>query len=97
MAEAHPGVSVKSTVLLLKKKKTREEERRVLLSLCGYEALRWPLWAVRGKAFGACTGLTVQLGRKQACRPHRGRDSRGDHVTRQHVINCQTNGSRTWW
>lgn len=32
MAEAHPGVSVKSTVLLLKKKKkTREgEERRVL-------------------------------------------------------------------
>lgn len=53
------------------KKKTREgkkkTKRRVLLSLCGYEALRWPLWAIRGKAFfWACMGLTVQLGRKQS-------------------------------
>ena len=71
VAKAHPGVSVKSTVLQLKKKKTREgkkkTKRHVLLSLCGYEALRWPLWAIRGKAFfWACMGLTVQLGRKQS-------------------------------
>ena len=70
VAKAHPGVSVKSTVLQLKKKKDqgrKEKKRRVLLSLCGYEALRWPLWAIRGKAFfWACMGLTVQLGRKQS-------------------------------
>ena len=67
VAKAHPGVSVKSTVLLLKKKKDqgrKKKKRRVLLSLCGYKALCWPLWAVRGKAFWACMGLTVQLGRK---------------------------------
>lgn len=66
VAKAHPGVSVKSTVLLLKKKDQgrKKKKRCVLLSLCGYEALRWPLWAVRGKAFWACMGLTVQLGRE---------------------------------
>ena len=47
--------------------KLKKTKRHVLLSLCGYEALRWPLWAIRGKAFfWACMGLTVQLGRKQS-------------------------------
>ena len=44
------------------KKKNREgkKKRRVFLTVCGYEALRWPLWASREKAlFCACKELTV--------------------------------------
>lgn len=61
----------------------------MLLSLCGYEALRFGHCGQSEGRPSACTA-DCPAGEKQACRPHRGRDSRGDHVTRQHVINCQT-------